>query len=190
MTAFRLGQIETFPFINPPAPAAIQGGYALLQELRALDEARQLTPLGHGLARLPIDPTLGRMLLQSQRERATRELLIIAAGLSIQDPRERPRAKRSGALGPDTVLFPCRPIPIPNRDLLWPGYPGTGGQGWIAARLEPRFQRYGSSSDGYPGLRCAAPWAVMRDAVGVPNAPEGTCQRRPSGLTRYTQKNI
>jgi ATP-dependent helicase HrpA len=97
MMAFRLGQIETFPFINPPAPAAIQGGYALLQELGALDEARQLTPLGGDLARLPIDPTLGRMLLQSQREHATRELLIIAAGLSIQDPRERPLDQKDAA---------------------------------------------------------------------------------------------
>jgi len=97
MMAFRLGQIETFPFINPPAPAAIQGGYALLEELGALDQARQLTPLGDDLARLPIDPTLGRMLLQSQRERATRELLIIAAGLSIQDPRERPLDQKEAA---------------------------------------------------------------------------------------------
>ena len=97
MMAFRLGEIETFPFINPPAPAAIQGGYALLQELGAVDEARQLTPLGRDLARLPIDPTLGRMLLQSQREHATRELLIIAAGLSIQDPRERPLDQKDAA---------------------------------------------------------------------------------------------
>ena len=97
MIAFRLGNIETFPFLNPPAPAAIQGGYALLQELGALDEARQLTPLGGDLARLPIDPTLGRMLLQSQHEHATRELLIIAAGLSIQDPRERPLEQKDAA---------------------------------------------------------------------------------------------
>ncbi len=97
MKAFRLGEIETFPFLNPPAPAAIQGGYALLQELGAVDEARELTPLGHDLARLPIDPTLGRMLLQSQREHATRELLIIAAGLSIQDPRERPLEQKEAA---------------------------------------------------------------------------------------------
>jgi ATP-dependent helicase HrpA len=97
MKAFRLGEIETFPFINPPPPAAIQGGYKLLQELGALDEARELTPLGRHLARLPIDPTLGRMLLQSQREHATRELLIIAAGLSIQDPRERPLEQKDAA---------------------------------------------------------------------------------------------
>ena len=97
MKAFRLGDIETFPFVNPPTPAAITSGFILLQELGALDEHRGLTPLGQDLARLPIDPTLGRMLLQSQQEHATRELLIIAAGLSIQDPRERPLEQRAAA---------------------------------------------------------------------------------------------
>ncbi len=97
MKAFRLGEIETFPFVQPPTPAAIGSGYALLQELGALDANRDLTPLGRDLARLPIDPTLGRMLLQSQHEHATRELLIIAAGLSIQDPRERPLDQKDAA---------------------------------------------------------------------------------------------
>jgi ATP-dependent helicase HrpA len=97
MKAFRLGEIETFPFVNPPSPASITGGYALLQELGALDEHRQLTQMGRDLARLPIDPTLGRMLLQSQVEHATRELLIIASGLSVQDPRERPLDQREAA---------------------------------------------------------------------------------------------
>ena len=97
MMAFGLGEIETFPFLNPPTPAAIQGGYTLLQELGALDDARKLTPMGQDLAHLPIDPTLGRMLLQSQREHCTRELLIIAAGLSIQDPRERPLDQKDAA---------------------------------------------------------------------------------------------
>ncbi len=97
MKAFQLGDIETFPFVQPPTPAAIANGYALLQELGALDEQRALTRLGDDLARLPIDPTLGRMLLQSQHEHATRELLIIAAGLSIQDPRERPLEQKEAA---------------------------------------------------------------------------------------------
>jgi ATP-dependent helicase HrpA len=97
MKAYRLGDIETFPFVNPPPPAAIDGGYKLLQELSALDDARELTQLGHDLSRLPIDPTLGRMLLHSQHEHAARELLIIAAGLSIQDPRERPLDKKDAA---------------------------------------------------------------------------------------------
>ncbi len=97
MKAFHLGDIETFPFVQPPTPAAISNGYALLQELGALDEHRELTRLGADLARLPIDPTLGRMLLQSQHEHATQELLIIAAGLSIQDPRERPLDQKEAA---------------------------------------------------------------------------------------------
>jgi ATP-dependent helicase HrpA len=97
MKVFGLGEIETFPFINPPSPAAIQGGYALLEELGALTKERKVTPLGEDLARLPIDPTLGRMLLQAQHEHATHELLIIAAGLSIQDPRERPLDQKDAA---------------------------------------------------------------------------------------------
>lgn len=90
MKASRLGDIETFPFINPPKPQAIQGGYQLLQELGALDEQLELTPIGRDLARLPIDPTIGRMVIQANHEGALNEVLIIAAGLSIQDPRERP----------------------------------------------------------------------------------------------------
>src|SRR6185295_5604707 len=97
MKAFGLGDIETFPFVQPPTPAAIADGYALLQELGALDDRRELSALGRDLARLPIDPTLGRMLLQSQHEHATRELLIIASGLSIQDPRERPLDQKDAA---------------------------------------------------------------------------------------------
>ena len=97
MKAFRLGEIETFPFLNPPSPAAIQGGYELLHELGAIDDARELTGLGRDLAHLPIDPTLGRMVLQAQREHATREVLIIASGLSIQDPRERPLDQKDAA---------------------------------------------------------------------------------------------
>ncbi len=97
MKAFSLGEIETFPFLNPPTPAAIQAGYRLLQELGALDAQLRLTPLGEDLARLPIDPTLGRMLLQAQKEHAVRELLIIASGLSIQDPRERPLDQKDAA---------------------------------------------------------------------------------------------
>ncbi|WP_395743431.1 ATP-dependent RNA helicase HrpA [Prosthecobacter sp.] len=94
MKAFKLGEIEDFPFINPPVSAAIRAGYDLLHELGSLTEVHELTPLGRELARLPLDPTLGRMLLQARTEKALPELLIIAAGLSIPDPRERPEEKR------------------------------------------------------------------------------------------------
>ena len=90
MKAFELGDIDTFPFINPPNPKAIAGGYQLLQELGALNDRREITDLGNELARLQVDPTIGRMALQAREEGCLAEVLVIAAGLSIQDPRERP----------------------------------------------------------------------------------------------------
>jgi len=97
MKAFRLGDIETFPFVDPPTAAAVRAGYLLLHELGALSDTNELTPLGRELARLPIDPTLGRMLLQARREQALPEMLIIAAGLSVPDPRERPEEAKEAA---------------------------------------------------------------------------------------------
>lgn len=97
LKAFKLGDIESFPFINPPSPSAIQGGYQLLLELGAIDDTRELTDLGRRLAWLPVDPTIGRMILQAQVEGALKEVLVIAAGLSIQDPRERPLEKQEAA---------------------------------------------------------------------------------------------
>ncbi len=104
LKAFGLGDIERFPFINMPATKSIRSGYSLLEELGALDADapetaanRPLTPLGRELARLPVDPTVGRMILQAREERALHEVLVIAAGLSIQDPRERPLDAREKA---------------------------------------------------------------------------------------------
>ena len=97
MKAFRLGDIETFPFVDPPTVTAIRAGYQLLHELGALDDVNDLTPLGRELAKLPIDPTLGRMMLQARTEGALPEILIIAAGLSVPDPRERPEDQKEAA---------------------------------------------------------------------------------------------
>jgi ATP-dependent helicase HrpA len=104
MKAFRLGDIETFPFLNPPVSAAIRAGYTLLHELGALNDANELTPLGHELARLPVDPTLGRMLLQARREKVLPEMLVIAAGLSVPDPRERPEDAKEAAAAAHKVF--------------------------------------------------------------------------------------
>ena len=90
MKAFGLGDIEDFPFLNAPPGKGIRSGYALLHELGAVDEAGELTGLGRELAHLPADPTVGRMILQARQEKTLREVLVIAAALSIQDPRERP----------------------------------------------------------------------------------------------------
>ena len=90
MINLKLGEIEAFPFIDPPSKQAIAGGFQLLRELNALDEQRKLTRTGRDMARLPIDPTVSRMLLQAREEHALSEVLIIAAAISVQDPRERP----------------------------------------------------------------------------------------------------
>ncbi|ATX82535.1 ATP-dependent helicase HrpA [Mariprofundus ferrinatatus] len=90
MSNLGLGDLEKFPFMDAPDKRAIRDGYLLLEELQAVDEAKRLTPIGRRLVRLPVDPRIGRMLLQADRERSLHELLIIAAALSVQDPRLRP----------------------------------------------------------------------------------------------------
>jgi ATP-dependent helicase HrpA len=92
MKALKLGRVEEFPFLEPPDGRMIRDGYETLAELGAIDEEGRITKLGLEMARLPIDPRLGRMILQAGREGAMEELLVIGAALSIQDPRERPMA--------------------------------------------------------------------------------------------------
>lgn len=104
MKAFRLGDIEKFPFLNPPTAAAIHAGYQLLHELGALDDVNEMTPMGRELARLPVDPTLGRMLLQARAEGALPEMAVIAAGLSVPDPRERPEEQKEAAAAAHKVF--------------------------------------------------------------------------------------
>ncbi len=90
MKSLRLGDIETFPFLEPPLKRAIADGYQLLQELGALDEMNRMTPVGRELAQLPLDPRIGRMILAARDHQCLKETLIISAALSIQDPRDRP----------------------------------------------------------------------------------------------------
>ncbi|MEM9515943.1 MAG: ATP-dependent RNA helicase HrpA [Actinomycetota bacterium] len=98
MSSIGIDDLEGFPFLEPPDAASIRDGYRLLEELGALrGERRGLTRIGRRLARLPIDPRLGRMILEADRHNCVREVLVIAAGLSIQDPRERPEERREQA---------------------------------------------------------------------------------------------
>jgi len=92
-----LGGIEDFPFLDPPTPRAVADGYALLAELGAVDEANALTRVGKSLAKLPLDPRIGRMLIAARDEGCLEPLLVIAAGLSVQDPRERPLERAEAA---------------------------------------------------------------------------------------------
>ncbi|MCX5501974.1 ATP-dependent RNA helicase HrpA [Streptomyces sp. NBC_00053] len=102
MTAAGLGDIEKFPFIDPPDHRNIRDGVQLLQELGALDPEekdpkKRLTQLGRKLSQLPVDPRLARMVIEADRNGCVREVMVIASALSIQDPRERPSEKQTQA---------------------------------------------------------------------------------------------
>ncbi|MGH8547798.1 MAG: ATP-dependent RNA helicase HrpA [Methylococcales bacterium] len=90
MKALRLGEIENFPFIEGPDQRLIRDGLKLLEELNAIDPKKDLTGIGRNLARIPLDPRLGRILLAAKEENCLSEIGIIVSALSIQDPRERP----------------------------------------------------------------------------------------------------
>ncbi|MBB2944091.1 ATP-dependent helicase HrpA [Actinoplanes lutulentus] len=96
MTNLGLGDLAKFPFIDPPDRRNITDGVKLLEELGALDD-RKLTPMGRQLAQLPVDPRLARMVIEADRQECLAEVMVIAAALSIQDPRERPAEKQQQA---------------------------------------------------------------------------------------------
>lgn len=100
MLALGLGDIAGFPFVQPPDGRNINDGFRLLEELQAITRNQhrvQLTQMGRQIARLPIDPRYARMVVEAGKTNAIREVMVIAAGLTIQDPRERPQEKRQQA---------------------------------------------------------------------------------------------
>ena len=90
MKSLRLGAVEQFPFLEAPRPKAIADGYELLAELGAVDDDNTLTRIGQELSRLPLDPRVGRMILEARNREALSEVLVIASALSVQDVRDRP----------------------------------------------------------------------------------------------------
>ncbi|WP_456375896.1 ATP-dependent RNA helicase HrpA [Thiolapillus sp.] len=97
MKMLGFGEIEKFPFIDPPDSRQIRDGYRVLEEIGAVDGLGKITQLGRKLARLPVDPRIARMLLEAAHTHALREVLVIASALSVQDPRDRPHDKREQA---------------------------------------------------------------------------------------------
>jgi ATP-dependent helicase HrpA len=97
MKMLGFGDIEQFPFIDPPDSRQIRDGYRVLEEIGAVDGSGKITQLGRKLAKLPVDPRIARMLLEAAHTHALREVLVIAAALSVQDPRDRPMDKRGQA---------------------------------------------------------------------------------------------
>ncbi|WP_413463428.1 ATP-dependent RNA helicase HrpA [Acidovorax radicis] len=90
MKSLHLGDVVQFPFIEAPSGRAIADGYQLLAELGAVDDANELTPMGTELSRLPLDPRVGRMIIEARDRKALEEVLVIASALSVQDVRDRP----------------------------------------------------------------------------------------------------
>jgi ATP-dependent helicase HrpA len=97
MKALHLGQVEQFAFLEAPRPKAIADGYQLLNELGAVDDDNELTPVGKELSRLPLDPRVGRMILEARERNALEEVLVIASALSVQDVRDRPLEAQAAA---------------------------------------------------------------------------------------------
>jgi len=97
MLVLRLGDIESFPFVEPPETNAVRDGFKVLEELGAVSSGERITRLGRQMARFPVDPRLARILIEANRNHCLREILIIVSALSIQDPRERPLDKQQAA---------------------------------------------------------------------------------------------
>ena len=97
MATLGLGDPESFPFLDPPDTRLVNDGVRLLQELKAMDDERRVTSLGQQIAGIPVDPRLGRMLLAASRQRCLTEMLVVAAFLEGQDPRERPSDAQQAA---------------------------------------------------------------------------------------------
>ena len=213
MTDIGLGDVAAFPFIDPPDARAVTDGVRLLQELGALEvgppeRALRLTRVGRRLARLPIDPRFGRMVLEAEGNGCLREVLIIAAGLSIQDPRERPAdhapaADQAHARFADETsdflayvkLWQLRaraaarpvvgtvPAPVPPRVPELPAGAGVAGRPRPAA---PRGRRPGDGPEHRAGRsRPRAPLAAGRAAV--PPGPEAA---RVAGVPGRPQRPL
>ncbi len=120
----KLGDIETFPFIDPPQSAQIRAGFRTLRELGALNEEKRLTPIGKELAFLPVDPRTARMILQANREKSLYAVLVIASAISCQDPRERPEDKKTQA-DQKHALFKSRESDLITLLNLWEEYHST-----------------------------------------------------------------
>jgi ATP-dependent helicase HrpA len=144
MKALDLGDVATFPFLDPPHTRAIDEGYRVLEELGAIDERGALTELGEQLGRLPIDPRLGRMVLGGRDEGALREVLVIAAALGLQDPRERPRDAQQRA---DEAQRPFRDEASDFAGYLklwafWQDARAKGSRGSVSKLCRERFLSY------------------------------------------------
>ncbi|MGH8673547.1 MAG: ATP-dependent RNA helicase HrpA, partial [Burkholderiales bacterium] len=170
--SLNLGKVEEFPFLDAPTPRAIADGYALLAELGAVDESNALTSLGGELARLPLDPRIGRMLVAARDAGCLEEVLVIAAALSVQDPRERPLEKAAAA-DERHAKFADERSDFLGFLKLWKAI----GQGWSRKQCRENFLSYPRLRewrDVHAQLRQSIEELGWKDSSVDPGKPEGS----------------
>ncbi len=195
MLTLRIDDPAAFPFVDPPAPKSFRAGYDILEELGAIERENgedgaaryRLTARGRRMARLPLDPRISRMILEAETEGCLGEILVIAAALSTQDPRERPAGKEKEADGAQALFV------NPSSDFLtliniWERFHENGPERKIPGpppEVLPRPLPFLSPDEGVAGR----PWPDPGDrrGAGPPargEAPRKEAGRRPPGLVR------
>ena len=176
MTSLGLGDLGRFPFVEPPDRRNVTAGRQLLEELNAISSDEKLTKVGRRLARLPIDPRLGRMILEAERLGCLREVLVIAAALSLQDPRERPAEMRPAGR-PAARALQGRELRLPHlaQPLALPeGAAARAEQQRVPPDVQARVPQLPAGA-GVAGLRVAAAPGLQGDAsryaVARPSRP-------------------
>ena len=192
MKSLRLGSVEDFPFLEAPSRRAITDGYQLLQELGALSEANELTALGRELAKLPLDPRVGRMILEGRERGALAEVLVIAAALSVQDVRDRPLDAQQQA-DQQHAKFDDEKSEFSGYLKLWKWLGDSrGGQSTLpSARAQKDAARKGPTSQAVLPVaqRAAAAMAAARQALAAQAqaAPEAAAPTHKLSNRQYEQ---
>ena len=160
MKSLRFGAVEDFPFLEEPPRKAIADGYALLGELNAVDDANDLTPIGNELAKLPLDPRVGRMILEARERHCLTEVLVIASALSGQDVRDRPLEQQQAA-DEKHKKFDDERSEFMGYVKLWKWLEvSRGGQADVdldAVQIAPRPARGASAHARHGGAQAGAP---------------------------------
>jgi len=175
MKSLHLGIVEDFPFLERPSGRAIADGYQLLNELGAVDDANELTATGKELAKLPLDPRVGRMILEARTRQALDEVLVIASALSVQDVRDRPMEAQQQA---DTAhkKFDDEKSEFVGYLKLWKWIHDARGGGSPVGPAEA------SATRGTPG-------SLSRSSMSSPGAPRATTASTPSSVASHKLSN-
>ncbi len=193
MHSLHLGDVERFPFLEAPRPKAIADGYQLLNELGAVDDANQITTIGQSLARLPLDPRIGRILLEAQERGTLHEALVIASALSVQDVRDRPLEQQAQA-DQQQAKFDDEKSEFSSTLKLWQWlHDVRGGQSALpsACQQQAAAQRSKSSQAHLPVMqRAALAMQAAQAALGQGAAPASHVEQPAHRLSNRQYETI